>query len=201
MIAVVVGLALFRGRSSATDPASRGDAVSTRSATTDRAGAPRDAGVSRDGGDAATRSSGGNAGARVGRTGAATEGASGRATFGGRGASADDPGDDQRLGQAIAKHESSVWVQVEARVAKLLPDDTETPKHQRFLVEIVSGDTLLVAHNIDVAARVPVKVGETITIRGRYEWSDKGGLLHFTHRDSDRGRPRGWIEAKGKRWE
>lgn len=119
----------------------------------------------------------------------------------GTGATAADAGGEQRLGRAIAKHESSVWVEVPCEVVKLLPDDTETPRHQKFLVEIVSGDTLLIAHNIDVAQRVPIKPGQSIVIRGRYEWNEKGGLLHFTHRDSDRGRPRGWIEAGGKRYE
>jgi len=118
----------------------------------------------------------------------------------GRGTSSSDPGGEQRLGQAIAKHESLVWVEVPCEVVKLLPDDVETPRHQRFLVEIVSGDTILVAHNIDAAARVPLKVGRSIVVRGRYEWNERGGVLHFTHRDG-RGRERGWIDAGGRRYE
>lgn len=191
VIALIVGFMLLRGRFGDGDPSRAGSGTIT---------------LPNPGVEGATRSSrappndGSKAnGAATAPPSAASAPRSTRPT--GNGATAADAGGEQRLGKAIAKHESSVWVEVECDVVKLLPDDTETPKHQKFLVEVVSGDTLLVAHNIDTAPRVPLKVGQSIVIRGRYEWSDKGGLLHFTHRDSDKGRPRGWIEAGGRRYE
>jgi hypothetical protein len=46
-----------------------------------------------------------------------------------------------------------------------------------------NGQTLLVAHNIDLARRVPIGVGDRVTFRGMYEWNNLGGLIHWTHHD------------------
>ncbi|MDD5393808.1 MAG: DUF3465 domain-containing protein [Thiothrix sp.] len=89
---------------------------------------------------------------------------------------------------------------VQGTVVKLLKDDREGSPHQRFLVEIAPDITLLVAHNIELAPRVPVQQGETITLNAEYVWNDKGGVLHWTHHDPQ-GRKSGWIEVAGKRYE
>jgi len=68
------------------------------------------------------------------------------------------------------------------------------------LLEIAPDITLLVAHNIALAPRVPVQQGETITLNGEYVWNDKGGVMHWTHHDPQ-GRKGGWIELAGKRYE
>src|SRR3954452_22381734 len=39
-------------------------------------------------------------------------------------------------------------------VIRILPDDDTGDRHQRFLLRLQSGATLLVAHNIDIAPRV-----------------------------------------------
>jgi hypothetical protein len=46
-----------------------------------------------------------------------------------------------------------------------------------------NGQTLLIAHNTDLAKRVPLGVGDRVQFRGLYEWHDLGGLIHWTHRD------------------
>jgi len=117
------------------------------------------------------------------------------------GGSADQAGDASLLGEAIAARRQEVWVEFEAAVTKVLADDEEAPRHQRFLVRTDDGDSILVAHNIDVSDRVPVKAGQRIRLKGRYEWNDRGGVLHWTHRESGRGRSRGWIEVGGRRYE
>ena len=124
-----------------------------------------------------------------------------RSAQAGDGASAATAGDEATLSSAIASRSSDVWVEFEAQVTKPLPDDDESPRHQRFLVRTEAGESVLVAHNIDVADRVPVKAGQRVRLKGRFEWNDKGGVLHWTHRDATRGAPRGWIEADGRRYE
>ena len=87
-------------------------------------------------------------------------------------------------------------------VERLLPDDHEGSRHQRFIVRLDSGQTLLVAHNIDLAPRVAeLAAGETVRIRGQYEVNERGGVVHWTHRDPRRERPGGWIEYRGERYE
>lgn len=101
-------------------------------------------------------------------------------------------GVDARLLDAIRTHASEVWVETDAQVVKLLPDDKDGDAHQRFLVD-VDGHSLLVAHNIDLAPRVPIAAGDALRLRARYAWNDKGGVLHWTHRDPRHPNEGGWI--------
>lgn len=89
-------------------------------------------------------------------------------------------------------------------VVKLLPDDQEGAAHQKMLVRIddASDLTVLLAHNIDAAKRVPAKEGDHLRFRGEYEWTEKGGTVHFTHAPEQQRRdPGGWIEHDGVRYE
>ncbi len=99
------------------------------------------------------------------------------------------------------RQQSDVFVTVDGRVKFLLPDDTKGSKHQRFVIDVGNDHTLLVAHNIDLAPRVPVKKGEKLRLRGEYEFTAKGGVLHFTHKPSRGSGEGGWIEYAGKRFD
>jgi uncharacterized protein involved in type VI secretion and phage assembly len=103
------------------------------------------------------------------------------------------------LRRAIADRAHDRWVQGSARVKKLLPDDNDGSRHQRFLLA-VDGGTVLVAHNIDLAPRAPVQAGVVVGFRGEFVWNDKGGVLHWTHHDP-KGKPGGWLEVGGRRFE
>ena len=96
---------------------------------------------------------------------------------------------------------SGVMVATVGNVTRLLKDDNKGSKHQRFLIEIPSGLSLLVAHNIDLAPRVPLAVNDQVLIYGQYEWNHKGGVLHWTHHDPKKIHAGGWIEHQGKRYE
>lgn len=98
---------------------------------------------------------------------------------------------------AIAARKSEKWMTVSVRVVKTLPDDNKGSRHQRFLIEGRDGNTVLVAHNIDLAKSVPIKRLDPLEIRGRYEWNEKGGVLHWTHRDSSGRQSGGWIRHRG----
>ncbi|CAH1526795.1 conserved exported hypothetical protein [Vibrio jasicida] len=98
---------------------------------------------------------------------------------------------DQILQQAYQTHQSDIQVQGTGRVVHVLPDDTRGSQHQKFILKLTSGQTLLVAHNIDLAPRLEnLNVGDHIEFNGEYEWSAKGGVLHWTHHD-----PKGWHEG------
>ena len=58
--------------------------------------------------------------------------------------------------------------------------------------------TLLVTHNLDIADRVPLGIGDRITLRGLYEWNDSGGLVHWTHRDPMGIEAGGWVRYRKK---
>lgn len=106
----------------------------------------------------------------------------------------------QIVSEAFQQQKSKLWVEIEAPVIKLLPDDNKGSRHQRFILRINAQHTILVAHNIDLAPRVPLNVDDVIQLRGRYEYNQKGGVLHWTHADPNHKIAGGWIRHRGKKY-
>ena len=93
---------------------------------------------------------------------------------------------------------SGFMVTTKGVVKKSLRDDTDGHQHQRFILRLENGHTVLVAHNIDLAPRVPLDEGDTVTVHGQYEWNDQGGVLHWTHHDPQKRHEEGWIRHDGE---
>lgn len=108
---------------------------------------------------------------------------------------------DSAIEQATRNHQSDVVVEATGTVKRSLPDDREGSRHQRFILQLPSGQTVLVAHNIDLAPRVPLAEGDQLTIRGEYEYNDRGGVLHWTHHDPGGRHEDGWIKHRGKTYQ
>ncbi|GGO88111.1 hypothetical protein GCM10011348_42850 [Marinobacterium nitratireducens] len=109
---------------------------------------------------------------------------------------------DSVLAQAFRDQRSDLQVRGEGRVVKVLPDDLEGSRHQRFILELGSGQTLLVAHNIDLAPRIEgLRAGDRVEFYGEYEWNAKGGVLHWTHRDPRGRHPAGWLRHEGRTYQ
>lgn len=103
--------------------------------------------------------------------------------------------------QLFADQRSGVWIEVSGVVTRLLADDNDGSRHQRFILRLPAGQTLLIVHNIDLAPRVTgLKVGSRVNLRGEYEWNARGGLVHWTHHDPDGQVPGGWVEFAGQRY-
>lgn len=87
-------------------------------------------------------------------------------------------------------------------VKRILPDDNEGSRHQRFIVELSSGQTLLIAHNIDIAPRIPdLRVGDEVAFGGEYDWNPEGGVIHWTHHDPGGQHPGGWLKHGGQTYQ
>lgn len=99
------------------------------------------------------------------------------------------------------KNRDMVWVEGTLTVTKLLRDDDDPPRHQRFIAETPDGHEVMVAHNIDLSDRVPAKEGDAVEVRGEYVWSDQGGKVHFTHKPQYGKFQGGWIDHRGTRYE
>ena len=99
---------------------------------------------------------------------------------------------------AYAKADTGSWIEDTGFVRRLLSDDDDGSRHQRFVIRLSSGQTLLIAHNIDLADRIPLSLGDRIYFRGMYEWNDLGGLVHWTHHDPLGVEDGGWVRYRRK---
>lgn len=105
---------------------------------------------------------------------------------------------EEAIAEAFRERRSGLWVQAEGVVTAILPDDRRGSRHQRFILRLPSGQTLLVSHNVDLAPRAPLDEGDTVAFRGEYEWNDEGGVIHWTHRDPSGRGPGGWLRHRGR---
>jgi hypothetical protein len=97
---------------------------------------------------------------------------------------------------------SDAQVQDSGKVVKILADDNRGSRHQKFLVKISSGQTLLFAHNIDLAPRIDdIQVGDFLRFRGEYVYNPKGGVMHWTHHDPQGRHFGGWIKHNGNTYQ
>ncbi|MGH8194842.1 MAG: DUF3465 domain-containing protein [Woeseiaceae bacterium] len=109
---------------------------------------------------------------------------------------------EQVLAEAFNNRKSNIQVQAEGRVTRILGDDNDGSRHQRFIVELETGQTLMMAHNIDLADRVAsIKMGDPVEFYGVYEWNSQGGLIHWTHRDPQGHHTAGWIKHNGRTYQ
>ena len=86
----------------------------------------------------------------------------------------------------------------EGLVERVLADDNDGSRHQRFILRLASGQTLLIAHNIDIAKRIEaLRIGERVEFYGQYESNPQGGVIHWTHHDPDGNHVAGWLKHNG----
>jgi hypothetical protein len=103
------------------------------------------------------------------------------------------------LEAAFSSHASGIQIEGRGLVEKILSDDNRGSRHQRFIVRTGSGQTILIAHNIDLAPRVSeLHEGDEVLFNGEYEWNPKGGVLHWTHHDPSGRHSAGWIKHNGR---
>ncbi len=101
---------------------------------------------------------------------------------------------------AYAKADTGRWIEDTGFVRRLLSDDDDGASHQRFVIRLSNGQTLLIAHNIDLAERVPLSLGDRVHFRGMYEWNDLGGMVHWTHHDPLGVEDGGWVRYRQKEY-
>lgn len=99
---------------------------------------------------------------------------------------------------AYDKQQSNVQVEGSGTVLRLLRDDNKGIRHQKFLLRLSSGQTILIAHNIDLAPKInALEKGDIVMFYGEYEWNNKGGVVHWTHSDPNNHHVNGWLKHNG----
>ena len=102
-----------------------------------------------------------------------------------------------QIEKAYHDKQSNVQVQGVGKVTRILADDNNGSRHQKFLLKLPSKLTLLVAHNIDLSKKIEnLNEGDEVEFFGEYEWNNKGGVLHWTHHDPRKKHEDGWLKHK-----
>ncbi|MDB4307760.1 DUF3465 domain-containing protein [Gammaproteobacteria bacterium] len=102
------------------------------------------------------------------------------------------------LSTTFERRQSNEQVQGQGEVLRVLSDDNDGSRHQRFILRLDSGQTLLIAHNIDLAPRISsLSTGDLVEFFGEYEWNSKGGVVHWTHHDPRGTHVDGWLKHGG----
>ena len=103
-------------------------------------------------------------------------------------------------------------VTIDAKVAEVMPDYNNPRNgltHEQFIIEMADGTDVFVAHDLNYAPRVPLKVGEEVEIKGEWipEPEQHGGMntigvLHWTHHsESEQRHQSGYIKADGQTYQ
>lgn len=105
----------------------------------------------------------------------------------------------QHNAQIFSPSHSNQQLKGSGTVSKILPDDNKGSRHQRFILELANGQTLLIAHNIDLAPKIKnLSKGDTVEFYGEYEWNKQGGVIHWTHHDPAKRHIDGWLKHQGQ---
>ena len=100
--------------------------------------------------------------------------------------------------RVLDKRDTGTWVDTAGMVIRLLADDHDESRHQRFIIDTGAQQTLLIAHNLDLSERVPLGIGDRVRVRGVYECNDLGGLIHWTHCDPLGAEVGGYVRFRGR---
>lgn len=109
--------------------------------------------------------------------------------------------DTDRVFQAFKAKKSNIMVEVGGEVAAILPDIEDDVVYQQFIMQLNNNHLVVVSHNTDISPPVPVGPGSHVRVRGEYDWTPDGGLIHWTHSDPSGVREGGWIETHGDRFD
>ncbi|MDA3508438.1 DUF3465 domain-containing protein [Acinetobacter junii] len=110
--------------------------------------------------------------------------------------------DQHKIMKAYKQQISNIQVQSKGEVKAILADDNDGLRHQKMILKLENGLTVLVAHNIDLAPRVEgLRKGEIVEFYGEYEYSPKGGVIHWTHHDPQGKHVDGWLKYQGKSYQ
>ena len=109
---------------------------------------------------------------------------------------------DDTILQLYEQQDTGTWVSGSGTVTRLLADDTQGDAHQRFLLELANGHSLIIVHNIDIAPRLEgLAVGDTVRFHGEYYYNEQGGGIHWTHHDPSGRKDGGYLEWNGEVYE
>jgi hypothetical protein len=108
---------------------------------------------------------------------------------------------DRRLAGAFEHKLSGFQILFSGTVLLNFHDSLHAHVMQQFIVQLSTGQTLLIVHDKTIGRGVPrVRIGQRVSVSGQYRWNPKGGYIMFTTRKGD-GSKGGWVRRNGKKYE
>jgi len=109
-------------------------------------------------------------------------------------------------GFAVVEHafydqRSGFMTEVTGRVVRILTANRKNASSQDFVIRLENGQSLLIGHDHSAGGKIPLAVGDRVTVRGEYSWSETGGTIRKTRRDLSPERRHGFVEHDGKRYQ
>ena len=110
--------------------------------------------------------------------------------------------DQDKIMQAYQQQRSNIQVQAQGTIKTILPEDNQGSRHQKMILKLENGLTVLIAHNIDLAPKIEgLKKGDKVEFYGEYEYNQKGGVIHWTHHDPQGKHIDGWLKYQGRMYQ
>ena len=108
---------------------------------------------------------------------------------------------EQQLKDALAQQTSNVRVRGEGRIIELLTPESGR-KYQPFLIELESGQQVILEHNTEFAEQIRgAQSGDKLVFFGEFDWTARGGVVHSTHEDPKGLQLAGWVKHMGKTYD
>jgi len=109
--------------------------------------------------------------------------------------------DNKLVCQIYAGQGSKQEVLAQGNVATLLgTSNGPSGEHEGFILKL-TGDCDLavrVETNVDITGPVPLHEGEDAIVKGEYEYTAMGGVIHWTHHDPAGRHVDGYVQADNK---
>lgn len=107
--------------------------------------------------------------------------------------------DDSEIVRAVVNRRRVDFVEGRGMVViRTLADDNNGLRHQKWVVQLSNGSSMMAVYNLDMCERVALKVGDHVAMGGQFVWTNQGALLHWLHYDPRKTRPDGYVEVNGK---
>ncbi len=103
--------------------------------------------------------------------------------------------------KAFYEKQSDLMVEVSGEVVRVIDQVKNNPRHQEFQMRLPTGQLLMVVHKHGFKEWIPLAARDRVTVRGKYQWTEMGGIIRDTQRDSSLDRMHGWIRHEGERYD
>jgi hypothetical protein len=108
-------------------------------------------------------------------------------------------GSDQDLINAVSNRRKVNFVEGDGMVVtKVLPEDNDGLRHQKWMVRLSNGASLQAVYNSDMCPHVPIREGDVVAMGGMFLWTNQGPMIHWLHHDPRGHRPDGYVKVNGK---